>query len=59
MINRKPQRINLASATGVTLRDAFKSKNVPDDLLEEHAILNGMKLNDKISSGIQIQIITR
>jgi predicted Zn-dependent protease len=59
IINRKPQRISVVTASGATLRDALKSKNVPDQLLEEHAILNGMKLSDKISSGTMIKIITR
>ena len=59
MINRKPQRINVVNATGATLRDALRSKNVPDQLMEEHAVLNGMKLNDKISSGTMIKVITR
>jgi predicted Zn-dependent protease len=59
IINRKPQRINVVTASGATLRDALKSKNIPDNLLEEHAILNGMKLADKISSGTLIKIIFR
>jgi predicted Zn-dependent protease len=59
MINRKPQRINVVNASGATLRDALRSKSVPDHLMEEHAVLNGMRLNDKITSGTMIKVITR
>jgi predicted Zn-dependent protease len=59
IINRKPQRIDIVTASGATLRDALRAKNVSDLMLEEHAVLNGMKLTDKISSGTLIKIITK
>ncbi|HLO80895.1 MAG TPA: M48 family metalloprotease [Chitinophagaceae bacterium] len=59
MLNKKAKRINVVTASGATLRDALKAKNVPDNMLEETAILNGMLLTDKISSGTLIKIITQ
>jgi predicted Zn-dependent protease len=59
IINRKPQRIKVVTANGATLRDTLKRNYVPDQMLEEHAILNGLQLNENISPGTLIKIITR
>lgn len=59
IINRKPQRIRVVNASGATLRDALRNRNVPDHLMEEHAVLNGMMLNNKLSAGTLIKVITR
>jgi predicted Zn-dependent protease len=57
LINRKPNRIRIVEAKGTTLAEALKSNRVPDHLLEEAAVLNGMKLTDRVNSGTMIKVI--
>lgn len=58
LINRQPNRIKLVNGGGGTLRDILKSNRVPDNLLEEAAVLNGMKLTDPVSAGTMVKVIT-
>lgn len=57
-LNKKPDRIRLKTVnTNTTVENALKGFSVPSAKLEEHALLNGMKLTDKISSGTMLKVI--
>ncbi len=59
-INRQPERVRLKTVSStMTLRNALKQNGVPDARLEEMALLNGMLLNNNVSSGTIIKIVTR
>jgi predicted Zn-dependent protease len=58
IINRKPQRVRIKTVnSNTTLDQALRSNRVQDKRLEEHAILNGMLLTDRISAGTMIKVI--
>jgi predicted Zn-dependent protease len=59
LINKKPIRIRVVQAGGSALREALKSHGVPDSLLEEAAVLNGMKLKDRVNPGTMIKVIKK
>ena len=57
-INKKPQRIRLKTVTKTqTLEQVLKSYKVEDRKLNQLAILNGLKLSDKIAPGTMIKVI--
>ncbi len=59
-LNRKPQRVHIKTVTqNSTLNQSLQSFNVPQTKLEEHAILNGLKLTDQITKGTMLKIIAR
>lgn len=59
-INRKPDRIQVRQVNNnTTLRDALRANNIPDNRLEEFAILNGMALSERLTPGTLIKVITR
>ena len=59
-LNKKADRIRLRTvANNATLSQALKSFNMPDNRLEELAILNGMKLTDNVTKGMLIKIIAQ
>lgn len=58
-LNRKPQRVHIKTvAQNSTLDQSLRSFNVLQTKLEEHAILNGMKLTDQLTKGTMIKIIS-
>lgn len=58
IINRKPQRVRIKTInTNTTLDQALRSHNVASTRLEEMAILNGMKLTDRIAAGTMIKVV--
>lgn len=58
-INVEPKRIQIEEIRRSTsLGEALASLGVPSDALEEHAILNGMELNETIPSGTLIKVIS-
>jgi predicted Zn-dependent protease len=60
IINRKPERVRIKTiSTNTTLDQALRTYKVPDKRLEELAILNGMKLTDRITPGTMIKVIER
>jgi predicted Zn-dependent protease len=60
MINRKPERVRIKTInTATTLDQALRTYKVPTTRLEELAILNGMKLTDRITPGTMIKVIER
>jgi predicted Zn-dependent protease len=57
-LNKKPNRIRISTVgSAMTLSQFFRQQNVPETKMEEHAILNGMKLTDNITQGTLIKII--
>ena len=57
-INKKPQRIRLKTVTkSQTLEQVLKSYKFEDRKLNQLAILNGLKLSDKIAPGTMIKVI--
>ncbi|WP_242927204.1 M48 family metalloprotease [Pontibacter vulgaris] len=57
-INRKPERVRIKTlkANG-TLGQALQSYNIPSKRLEELAILNGMRLDDRLTAGSLIKVV--
>jgi len=59
-LNRKPERVRIKTVKqNTTLQETLKIHNVPEKRFEEIAILNGMKLRDKVSPGMLIKVIER
>jgi predicted Zn-dependent protease len=57
-LNKKPERIRLKTITqAATLEQALKRLNVAEKRLTETAVLNGMKLKDKITAGTLVKVI--
>ncbi len=57
-LNKKPERIRLKTLnSALTLEQALKNYGVPAARLKEIAILNGMELTQKLTSGTIIKII--
>lgn len=57
-LNKKPERVRIKTVKQAsTLDQALRSFNVPSARLEELAILNGMNLNDRLTSGTLIKVI--
>lgn len=57
-LNKKPDRIRIKTVSGnPTLDQALRSFSVSGKSLEELAILNGMKLTDRVTPGMMIKTI--
>lgn len=57
-LNKKPDRVRVKTVNQqTTLQQALRSLGVPDKRMEEMAVLNGMKLNDRITPGTLIKVI--
>lgn len=57
-INKKPERVQLKTiAASTTLEQALRNYRVIEKRLEEHAILNGMKLTDRVAQGTLIKVL--
>ncbi|MEO8794582.1 MAG: M48 family metalloprotease [Daejeonella sp.] len=58
-LNKKPERIRLKTVSSTqTLQQVLKANNTTDKRLNELAILNGMKLTDKVAPGTLIKIVS-
>ncbi len=58
-INRLPERIRIAKTTrATTLRDALVGEGIPNDRLEEFAILNGFKLTQEFPPNALFKVIS-
>jgi predicted Zn-dependent protease len=56
-LNKKPERIRIKTVgANTTLSQALRDFGMPQNRLEELAILNGMKLTDNLSKGTLIKI---
>lgn len=57
-LNRKPDRIKIVSApTSGTATSVFQALRIPANKHQEHAVLNGMELNENITSGTLLKKI--
>ncbi len=57
-LNRQPEHVRVKTvAQNTTLGDAFSRFGVPQKRMEELAVLNGMKLNDRVEKGMLIKVI--
>jgi predicted Zn-dependent protease len=57
-INRLPERVRIKTVKqNATLQQALLSFNVPAKRYEEFAIINGMKLTDRVAQGSLIKVI--
>ncbi|MEJ6979265.1 M48 family metalloprotease [Pedobacter sp. P351] len=57
-LNKKPDRIHIKTVKQAsTLDQALRSFNMPSAKLEELAILNGMKLTDRLTAGTLIKVV--
>ncbi|HET9278125.1 MAG TPA: hypothetical protein VFN95_08050, partial [Flavitalea sp.] len=56
--NKKPERVRLKTvSSATTLEQALRNNKVEAKRLEEMAILNGMKLTDRVEQGTMIKVI--
>jgi predicted Zn-dependent protease len=59
-LNREPERIRIKTAQrDGTLRDVLKDASMPDNKMEDLAILNGMALTDKVQKGMLFKTLGR
>ncbi|WP_114750050.1 M48 family metalloprotease [Pleomorphovibrio marinus] len=59
-LNRKPERVRIKTLSkNMTLQQALKAYNIPDDRLEELAILNGMALDASLNGGTMIKVVEK
>jgi predicted Zn-dependent protease len=57
-LNKKPERVRIKTLKQAgTLEQAFRTYNVPSKRYEELAILNGMKITDRVTAGTLIKVI--
>lgn len=57
-LNKKADRIRIKTVnSNMTLDQALRNNRVASNRMEEHAILNGMKLTDQVASGTLIKVI--
>ena len=57
-INKKPRRLSIRTANqNTSLRSLLTSQGVPQDQLEEHAVINGRTLDDAIKRGEMIKVV--
>lgn len=58
-LNVQPKRIRVEEVrAAATLREALSSLGVPSNSQEEHAVLNGMDLSDRVTRGTLIKVIS-
>lgn len=59
-INREPERVRIKTVGRTsTLQSALTGFQTPSNRLEEVAVLNGMRLNETVQSGMLIKVIER
>jgi predicted Zn-dependent protease len=57
-LNKKPSRIRIKTVSqDATLDQVLRNYNVPSTKLEELAVVNGMKLTDRVTKGTLIKVI--
>jgi predicted Zn-dependent protease len=60
ILNRQPDRVRIKTvASATTLQQAFRNLRVPDNRMQEFAILNGMNLTDQVPAGTLIKVVER
>jgi predicted Zn-dependent protease len=59
-LNRQPERVRIKSVpSATTLSQALTRFQVPNDRLEEMAILNGMQLTDRLTAGMLVKVVAK
>lgn len=59
-LNREAERIRIKTIDrATTLQNALSGYQIPDKRHEELAVLNGMRLNDRLEAGTMIKIVER
>jgi predicted Zn-dependent protease len=59
-LNIQPNRVRIKTAAKrIILRDALKSHQIPDDKLEDMALLNGMHLDDQLAPNTLYKIVAK
>ena len=59
-LNRQPERIRIKTVQRAgTLAEVLRRHNVPEERMEELALLNGMELTDPMEAGILFKVIER
>jgi predicted Zn-dependent protease len=59
-LNKKPDRVRIKTINqATTLEQALRGFGIEQKRLQEMAILNGMKLNEKLPAGTLIKIIAQ
>ena len=57
-LNKKPERVRIVTVSNsTTLEQALRNNKANTKRLEELAILNGMKLTDRVEQGTLIKVI--
>lgn len=57
-LNKKPERVRIKTAgSATTLQAALQQQRVPQNRMEELAILNGMRLTDRLEAGTMYKVI--
>ena len=57
-LNRQPERVRVKTVSqAATLNQVLRGYKIADKRLEEMAILNGMKLTDRVAQGALIKIV--
>ena len=60
MLNRKPDRISIKTVKqSATVEQVLRSFNMEQKRLEELAVINGMKLTDRVAQGSLIKVIEK
>ena len=58
MLNKKPEVLKIVTATrNGSFTNTMKQFSVPSSRMEEHAILNGMELNQTVKKGMKVKTI--
>ena len=59
-INKKPERLSVKSTTrDQTLQAFLQQQRVPEARMREHAVLNGMDLEQNVSRGTLVKVISK
>ncbi len=59
-LNRQPERIKIVSVKNTSsFQNALGSFNIPNDRHEELAVLNGRQLNEQVTQGTLIKIVSK
>ena len=59
-INKKPDRISIRTANRTaTLQSLLQAAKVPEDQMKEHAIINGIALDQNVNSGSLYKVIVK
>lgn len=57
-LNKQPQRVRIkTAASATTLQAALQQQGVPTARMEEVAIINGMKLTDRLEAGMLYKVV--